>query len=166
MEKDKQKLKSEVLAAIKQVVDNVLNEQNHTKKSDVVLNESDKVSDLGLESLELLALTDVLDREFHFGYVEVSTLQNLTVGELCQRVVFRQVRIEVKKELLALLHELDEDVDFSNTEEVTFLDWGYDSMDMAGLAYEIEHRFEIDLSDCNLSDYTFGDLIDCIAERV
>lgn len=164
---DKQKLKAEVLASIKQVVDNVLNEQKHVKTSNVKLNETDKVSDLGLESLELLALTEVLEREFHFGYVEVGTIRNLTVGELCQRVINRQARAEVKKKLLELLRDMGDDADYSSAEdEKMFWDWGYDSMDIEELRIEVEHTFNIELSGDDMKDYTFGDLINYIAEKI
>lgn len=165
---DKQKLKSEVLATIKQVVDNVLNEQKRIKTSNVALKETDKVADLGLESLELLALTEVLDRDFGFGYVDVSTIQNLTVGELCKRVVYRQVRAEVKKELLNLMRELGDDEDYSSAEaeEATLWDWGYDSMDIEELREEAERIFNIELPGEKLKDYTFGEFIDYLAENV
>ena len=165
---DKQKLELDVISAIKHVVDNVKNEQNPDKTSDVQISKTDCIAELGLESLELIALTEVLERQFNLGYVEVSTISHLTVEELCKKVVNHNVRIEVKKKLLKLLRELEPQVDFSSSfeEERVFWDWGFDSMDVENLTCEIEHRFDVDLSGCNLSDYTFGEVIDCIAERV
>ena len=140
---NKQKLELDVISAIKHVVDNVKNEQNPDKTSDVQISKTDCIADLGLES-------------------------HLTVEELCKKVVNYNVRIEVKKKLLKLLKELEPQVDFSSSfeEERVFWDWGFDSMDVENLTCEIEHRFDVDLSGCNLSDYTFGEVIDCIAERV
>ena len=150
------------------MVDNVKNEQNLDKTSDVQISKTDCIADLGLESLELIALTEVLERQFNLGYVKVSTISHLTVEELCKKVVNYNVRIEVKKALLKLLKELEPQVDFSSSieEERIFWDWRFDSMDVEELTCEIEHCFDIDLSGCNLIDYTFGEVIDCIAERV
>jgi acyl carrier protein len=165
---DKQKLEAEVISAIKQMVDNVRNEQNPAKASNVQIAKTDCIGDFGIESLELIALTEVLERQFNLGYIEVSSLNQMTVEDLCKKVVNHNAHIEVKKELLKLLKEFDPHKDYSSSyeEERIFWDWGLDSMAVEDLTCEIEHRFDVDLSGCNLSDYTFGEVIDCIAERV
>ena len=168
MNMDKEKLTSEVISAIKQLVDSLQNAQTSDKSSDVKIGPEVVISDLGLESLEILALIDVLERKFSIGYLEVGMVQNLTVGELCRKVVWHQCRIEVKGKLIKLLRDMGVKTDYSKMleEERIFWDWGFDSMDVEELTCEIEHCFDIDLSGCNLSDYTFGELIYCIAERV
>ena len=163
---NKKEIKSEVLAAIKKVVNSVRNERGLSEAGAEMFAEGNKLSSLELDSLELITLVELLDRQFNFGYVEVSSIRHLTIGELCKRVVNHHVRAEVKKELLKLLREMDEDADAPDAEEVVFLDWGYDSMDIEFLAFEIEQRFEIDLSDSNLHDFTFGELIDCVTEKI
>lgn len=165
---DKQKLTLDVVSAIKQVVDNVKNEQGQSEISDVTIKQEDVIADLGLESLEMLALIDVLERKFGLGYIEANTIQNLTVGELCKKVIWHQTRAEVKQKLVKLLQEIDEKSDYSGAieEHKIIWDWGFSSIDVQELTLEIETKFEVDLSDCNLCDYTFGEIIDCITEQL
>ena len=165
---DKEKLKSEVISAIRQVVDNVRNEQNSGKPSDVTIKPEDVISDFGLESLEILALVEILEKQFNLGYIEVSTIRNLTVDELCRKVIWHQCRAEVKQKLIKLLQDMEVKTDYSAVleEEKIFWDWGFDSMDIQEFALEVEQTFQVDLSDCNLSDYTFGEVIDCITAKM
>ena len=165
---DKEKLTSEVMSAIKQLVDSVRNEQASDKSSNVKIGSEDVISDFGLESLEILALIDVLERQFSIGYLEVGMVRNLTVGELCKKVVWHQCRTEVKEKLIKLLRDMGVKRNYSKTveEEKIFWDWGFDSIDIEDLYLEVEKRFQVDISDCNISDFTFGELIDYITAKV
>ena len=158
---DKQKLESEVIFAIKQMVDS-------DKTDNVQVEKTDSIASLGIGSLEILALTDVLEKQFNLGYVDVDILNDMTVEELCQKVVNHNTRIEVKQKLLELLKELDPHTDFASSSEDAriFWDWGFDALDVEDLVCKIELRFDVDLSDYNISDYTFGEVIDCITEHV
>lgn len=165
---DKEKIRSEVLDAIRQVLSGADGSQDRKQPNTPEISENDVIAELGIESLEMIALTQVLEQRFNLGYIEVETIKNLTVGQLCNKVVYHNLRAEVKKEMLKILHKLDEHTDYSGAceEERIFWDWEYDSMDIAELALEIEHKFGVDLSGLNLSDYTFGEVIDCITERL
>ena len=168
MNMDKEKLTSEVISAMKQLVDSLQNAQTSDKSSDVKIGPEVVISDLGLESLEILALIDVLERKFSIGYLEVGMVQNLTVGELCRKVVWHQCRTEVKEKLIKLLRDMGVKTDYSKAveEDKIFWDWGFDSIDIEDLYLEVEKRFQVDISDCNISDFTFGELIDCITAKV
>ena len=157
---DKEKIRSEVLDAIRQVLSGADGSQDRKQPNTPEISENDVIAELGIESLEMIALTQVLEQRFNLGYIEVETIKNLTVGQLCNKVVYHNLRAEVKKEMLK--------TDYSGAceEERIFWDWEYDSMDIAELALEIEHKFGVDLSGLNLSDYTFGEVIDCITERL
>jgi len=138
------------------------------KTDNVQVEKTDSIASLGIGSLEILALTDVLEKQFNLGYVDVDILNDMTVEELCQKVVNHNTRIEVKQKLLELLKELDPHTDFASSSEDAriFWDWGFDALDVEDLVCKIELRFDVDLSDYNISDYTFGEVIDCITEHV
>lgn len=165
---DKQRLEEEVISAIKQLTINVSGEQDSDKTKEVQVAKTDSIASLGIDSLEIVALTEVLEKRFNLGYVDIDCINNMTVGELCQKVVNHNVRIEVKQKLLELLNELDPHTDYSSAheDERIFWDLGLDALDVENLVCKIELRFDVDLSDYNLSDYTLGEVIDCIAKHV
>lgn len=161
-------MEDEVISAIKQLVGDARKEKDSGKTNKVQVAKTDSIASLGIDSLEIVALTDVLENRFNLGYVDVSTINDMTVGELCEKVVTHNTRIEVKQKLLELLKELDPHTDFASSGEDAriFWDWGFDALDVENLVCKIELRFDVDLSDYNISDYTFGEVIDCIAEHV
>lgn len=161
-------MEEEVISAIKQLVGDARKEKDSGKTNKVQVAKTDSIASLGIDSLEIVALTDVLENRFNLGYVDVSTINDMTVGELCEKVVTHNTRIEVKQKLLELLKELDPHTDFASSSEDAriFWDWGFDALDVEDLVCKIELRFDVDLSDYNISDYTFGEVIDCIAEHV
>ncbi|MBQ8481651.1 MAG: hypothetical protein IJ532_03870 [Alphaproteobacteria bacterium] len=163
---DKQKLRSEVLATVNEILCDAGDEQRQTDKFQV--SEDDVISDLELESLEMIAMVEVLEQKFNLGYIEVSTVKNLTVGQLCDKVVYRNLRQEVKKDLLKLLQKLNRQNKLSdvNDEERIFWNIGYDSIDIQDLTQEIEQKFGVDLTGYYLGDYTFGEVIDFITEHL
>ena len=84
---DKEKIRTEVMSAISQVVDNVRNEQDGGEAGDFSISEDEIIGDFGLDSLETIALAEVLERQFNLGYATIGNVQNLTVGELCDKVI-------------------------------------------------------------------------------
>lgn len=163
---DKLKLRSEVLSTVNQALCNADSEQSQTSKTQV--SEEVVIAELEIDSLELIALTEVLERKFNLGYIEVENLKNLTVGQLCDKIVYSNLRQEVKKNLLKLLHKMDKHTDYSGVydEERIFWDHGFDSMDIQDLTLKIEDEFGVDLAGFYLGDYTFGEVVDLIAERL
>ena len=163
---DKLKLRSEVLSTVNQALCDAKSEQDQTSKTQV--SESEVIADLDIDSLELIALTEVLERKFNLGYLDVENLKNLTVGQLCDKVVYNNLRQEVKKDLLKLLQKMDDHTDYFgvNEEERIFWDRGFDSMDIQEVTLKIEDKFGVDLAGFYLGDYTFGEVIDLVAERL
>lgn len=163
---DKLKIRLEVLSTVNHALCEANNKRN--QKGEDQVSESKVIADLEIESLELIALTEVLERKFNLGYIELEELKNLTVGQLCDKVVYNNLRHEVKKDLLKLLHGMDGQTDYSGVceEERIFWERGFDSMDIQDLTLEIEDKFGVDLTGFYLGDYTFGEVIDLLAERL
>lgn len=84
---NREKIRAEVISAVKQVVDNVRNEECDVKTSNSSISEDKVIGDFDLDSLERIALTEVLERQFNLGYTTIGNIQDLTVGELCDKVI-------------------------------------------------------------------------------
>jgi len=84
---DREEIRTKVMSAISNLVDNVKNEQDDSEAGDSSISENEIIGDFGLDSLEMIALAEVLERQFNLGYATIGNVQNLTVGELCDKVV-------------------------------------------------------------------------------
>lgn len=164
---DRYKVRKEVLKSVRKAVAGELQGRICNSWGVMVVDGNEKLSNLGFNKDKLGKVASFMEVDFGYPLVDVSVLEpDMPVKALVKFYLKVQQKVEVKDKLRRLIAKHGGyDKSLVLSEKMNLIhDLGYDVADSQALMFDVEKIFDVDLTGCDFSYCTFGEIVDMVWE--